>query len=106
MRHRYNRFALGRGKQRHPLGVAPGDADVINPHADDLAAVGHHHRLVIVFHRERRHDLAVTVGGFDVQNPLAAAPGGAVFEGRCALAEAIFGDPQHEFFRLGHFAER
>ena len=49
-------------EQRHALGLAAGDADVVHRAADQLPAIGHQHDLVALGHREGRHHLAVAFG--------------------------------------------
>src|SRR5262245_10843211 len=53
-------------EQRHALGLAAGDADVVDWAADELAAIGHQHDLVALRHRERGHHFAVALGDVHV----------------------------------------
>src|SRR5690348_15228323 len=52
-------LALGGAEERHALRAAAGDADVVDRHADDLAAIGDQHDLVAVLDREGGDELAV-----------------------------------------------
>src|SRR5262245_45250262 len=83
-------------EQRHALGLAAGDADVVHRAADELSAVGHQHDLVAFGNREGGHHLAVALGDVHVGNALPAAAGDPVFIGRTALAIAARSDRKDE----------
>ena len=64
--------------------------------ADQLAAVGHQHDLVLVLDREGGDDITVALGARDIGDALPAPVGDAVFIGRGALAIAIGRDGEDE----------
>src|SRR5471032_2119267 len=76
---------------------APRNADTVDRTADQRAAVGHQHDLVVLQHREGRHDLTA-LGEVHQLDALAAAAGDPVLVGRGALAETRRSHGQHELF--------
>src|SRR5215813_10593010 len=84
---RHHLLVLGGVEHDHAPGGAAGDADAFDAGADELAAVGHQHQLILVLDRERGDHAAGIAGHRHGDNAFAAAPGGAVFVGRAALAE-------------------
>ena len=87
------------------MGAPAGNADFINIGTNHLPAIGNQHDLITGRHRERGHHGAVTLGNIDICNPLATAPGPAIFMCRSAFAHAFFGDRQDEFFNGAKFGE-
>src|SRR5215813_14851657 len=100
---RHHLLVLGGVEHDHALGRAAGDADAFDAGADELAAVGHQHQLILVLDRERGDHAAGIAGHRHGDNAFAAAPGGAVLVGRAALAEPALGDREHELLGLRHF---
>src|SRR3981081_622302 len=79
----------------HAAGGASRYANSVHGTADQRSTVGHQHDLVVVQHRERRHDLAA-FGQAHQFDALAAASGHPILVSRGALAEARRGDGEHE----------
>src|SRR3546814_11365959 len=68
-------------EERDAAGGAPGDADVVDRAADQLAGVGHQHDLVARRHRESGHHAGLAPARareVEVAVALAPAPGPAV----------------------------
>src|SRR5580692_9406153 len=100
--HRRHLLAIAGREHDDALRRAAGDADAVDRAADQLAAVGDQHDLVGLLDRERGDDAAVLFGDRHGDDAFAAAAGGAVLVGRGALAEAFFGNRQHELLGFGH----
>src|SRR5262249_18666093 len=49
---RHDLLVLSRVEHDHALGRASGDADTCDRRANELAAIGHQHHLIGLFHRE------------------------------------------------------
>src|SRR5882672_2855427 len=81
--------------QAHPLRRAPHLADLLDLRADEHAAGGDQHDLVLVAHQHRADDLAVPLARLDRDHALSAAAVARVFGDRRALAEAFLGRGQH-----------
>ena len=91
-----------RCRRRHALRAAADDADVVDRHADDLAAVGDQHDLVAVLDREGGDQRAVPLVDRHGDDAFAAAPGDPVLVGRRALAVAVLRDGQDELLGGAH----
>src|SRR5580658_6283361 len=91
-------LVLGGVEHDHALGRTAGDPDALYRATDQLALVGHQHDLIGLFHREGGDQLAVAVIDRHRDDAFAAAAGGAVLEGRGALAVAVDGHRQHHLF--------
>src|SRR6202040_279429 len=100
---RHHALAFRGVEYDHPLRAAAGDADAVDRAADQLPAVGHQHDLVGFLEREGGDDAAVAGGHRHGDDAFAAAPGGAVFVGRRALAVAALAYREHELLRRRHF---
>src|SRR5262249_50996576 len=94
----------------HALGRAAGDADPLDAGADQLAAIGDQHELVLVLDRERGDELAgflpdavVALAHVHGDDAFPAATSDAVFERRGALAVTAFGNREHELLGRRHF---
>src|SRR6266850_3675188 len=81
--------------QAHPLSRSPHLADLLDLRADEHAAGGDQHDLVLVAHQHRADDLAVPLARLDRDHALSAAAVARVFGDRRALAEAVLGRGQH-----------
>ena len=86
----------------HPLRRPAGHPDVVDAAADDLAAVGHQHDLVVMLDREGGDERPVALVDRHRHDAFAAAPGDPVFERRGALAVAIGRDGQDELLGGAH----
>src|SRR5262245_48563888 len=86
----------------HALGRASGDADAFHARADELAAVGDEHELILLLDRERSDHSAGLAGHRHGDDAFAAATGGAVLVRRGALAVAALGHREHELLRRRH----
>ena len=83
--HRHHLLALLEPDEAHALGVAADGGDAVDRHADELAAVGDQHQVVVVGDDAQADHLAVALGGLDGDDALAAAVLGRVVRGRaCA----------------------
>src|SRR5712692_3782555 len=91
-----DRILLVQSEQAHALRRAAGFADFVGVDADNLPVLGDDHHVGLFGHLERRDHGAVTVGGLQVDDALAAARGDAVFRERRALTEALLRDGQHQ----------
>src|SRR6266511_6466334 len=89
---RHHLLVFGRVEHDHALRRSSGDADALDAGADELAAIGHQHELVLVLDRERCDQAAGLAGHRHGDDAFATAAGGAVLVGRAALAEAALGD--------------
>src|SRR3954471_5496817 len=88
-------LALGEVDERHALRRAAHLADLVHARADEHAAVGDQHDLVIRRRERRRAHLAVALGRLDRDHALrAAAVAGVLGDGR-ALAVAVLGGGEH-----------
>ena len=89
--------------QRHALGRAPLFPDLRHLGADDHAAGGNQHHLVLLFHQHRADETAVAIARVDRDHALGAAAMASVLGNRRALAEAVLGRGQHGLnFIFGH----
>ena len=95
---RHDLFVNCRREDRDTFGRAAGNADAVDRHTDQLAAVGDEHDLVRVLDREGRHQLAdlAGLGCISGADTLAAATGNTEVIGRRALAETLFGYGKYE----------
>ena len=75
--------------EAHALRVAADGRDAVDRHADQLAAVGDQHQVVVVGDQAQADHLAVALGGLDGDDALAAAVLGRVVGRRRALAVAV-----------------
>ncbi len=85
-------------KDRHTLGVAASNADVIDGAADQLAAVGHQHDLIGFSHGERRHQRTVALIDNHGNDAFAAPSRSSVLVRRGPLTIALLRNSQHELF--------
>src|SRR5215510_14247638 len=92
---RHHPLTLADIDDAYAAGGAARNANSIHRTADQRAAVGHQHDLIVVEHRERRHDSS-TFGEAHQLHALTAAAGYTIFVGRGALAEARRGHGEHE----------
>src|SRR6266545_249369 len=83
---RHHALALAHVDDAYAAGGATRNANAIHRTADQRAAVGHQHDLVVAQHGEGRHDLAAP-GQTHQLDALAAAAGHPVLVSRGALAE-------------------
>ncbi len=77
--------------------ITPGNADIHHRRADQLAAVGDQHDLLILRYREGGHHIAIPAGCFDIDNSLPAAVCHTIFIGVGPLAVAIFSNGEQHF---------
>src|SRR5262249_24058618 len=89
---------------------AAGDADPLDAGADQLAAIGDQHELVLVLDRERGDELAgflpdaaVALAHVHRNDAFSATTSDAVLERRGALAVTAFGNREHELLGRRHF---
>src|SRR5271156_4101844 len=82
-------LVLGLAEDGDALGVAGGDADLGDPHPDQLSLVADQQQFVALLDRERRDEAAAALGQVVGDQALAAAAGPAIVVGRGALAEAL-----------------
>src|SRR5215471_17138015 len=92
---RHDPLALADIDDAYAAGGAARNANSIHRTADQRTAVGHQHDLIVVEHRERRHD-GSSSGEAHQLHALAAAARHAILVGRGALAEAGRGHGEHE----------
>src|SRR5438093_1367198 len=78
---RHHLLVLGGVEHDHALGRAAGDADAFDAGADELAAIGDQHDLVLVLDREGRHHAAGLAGDRHGDDAFAAAAGGSILIG-------------------------
>src|SRR5260221_2096153 len=89
--------------ERHALGGTAHLADFLHARADEHAARGDEHDLVVGRHQRRRDHLAVALRGLDRDHALRAAPVPGVLGDGGALAEAVLGRGEHALrLVLGH----
>ena len=88
-------LALVERDQGHALGGAALLADLRHRGADQHAAGGDQHHLVVVVDQHRADQRAVALGSLDRDHALAAAAVARVLGDRRALAEAVLGRRQH-----------
>src|SRR5262245_58402363 len=101
---RHHALALADIDDAYAAGGASRNANSIHRTADQGAAVGHQHDLVVAEHGERRHDGAAPRHAHQL-DALAAAAGHPILVGRGALAEARRGDGEHELLLALQLAE-
>src|SRR6185312_13808195 len=82
-------LALVDAHQPHALRVTAQRRDALDRDADDLAAVGDEHEVLLVGDEAATHDLAVALGGLDGDDAEAAAALDRVLGDRGALAVAV-----------------
>ena len=82
-------LALAEIDQMHTLGVAPDDGNFLHARANERAAAGDEHRLVLGRDDAGTHDRAVTRAHLDRDHALTTAAVFRVLRERCALAVAI-----------------
>src|SRR5215472_15738738 len=87
-----NAFALIELDQAHALRIASDYTHVFDPQADDLAAVGNQHHVVVDSDLAHAHHVAGLVRHLHRDYAFAAAMGQAVLGSGRALAEAQFGN--------------
>src|SRR6185503_1800946 len=80
--------------EAHALRVAADGRDAVDGHADQLAAVGDQHQVVVVGDQAQPDHLAVALGGRGGDDALAAAVLGRVVGRRRALAVALLAHGQ------------
>src|SRR5581483_7580055 len=90
-------LALAERDQRHALRRAALLADLRDLGADQDAAGGDQHHLVVVVHEHRADERAVALGGLDRDQALAAAAMSRVLADRRPLAEAVLGRREDGF---------
>ncbi len=84
------------------MGIAAGNTNVMDRGADQAAGVRDQHDVVVLLNWGRGNHWAVTVGGLDIDDALAAPSRYPVFIGRCTLAIAVFGDGEDILFGCRH----
>src|SRR5689334_2594534 len=96
-------LALAQVDERDTLRGAAHLADLVHARADQHAAGGDQHDLVLRGHERRGHDPAVALGGLDGNHALGAAPVARVLHDRGALAVAVLGGGEDTLLLvLGH----
>src|SRR6185369_4425408 len=88
--------------QPDPLRVPADDRDVVHLDPDQHPAVGDQHHLVPVLHLRQADDVAVPLGGLDVDDALAPATLDPILGLLGALAVAVRGDGEDGGARLDH----
>ena len=88
--------ALVEPQQADSLCRAAGFADFAGVDANHFAVAGDDHHVGIFSDLESCDDGAITIGGFQVDDALAAARSDAIFGERRALAVALLGDGEHQ----------
>src|SRR5690349_14124778 len=106
---RHHPLAFADIDDAYAAGGAARNANSVHRTADQRAAIGNQHDLIVVEHGERRHDRsAPTLANFGEAHQLhalTAAAGHAIFVGRGALAEARRGHGEHELLLALQFPE-
>src|SRR5688572_28987029 len=96
-------LALGQVDERDPLRGTAHLADLVHARADEDAAGGDQHDLILGRNERRGDHLAVPLGGLDRDHALRAAPVARVLGDRRALAVAVLGRREHALaLVLGH----
>src|SRR4029453_11878685 len=103
LRDRHHLIALFHLDQPDPLRRAADDANVAGLHAQDHPLLRDQHDLVVFEHVGHAHDLAVAIGGLDVDDADAAAALEPVLLELGALAVAVLRDRQERAARFHHF---
>src|SRR5919106_2796237 len=88
-------LALAQRDECYALGGAPHFADLRHRGADEDAAGGDEHHLVLLLDEHRADDRAVALGDLDCDHALSAAPVARVVAHRRALAVAVRGRGEH-----------
>src|SRR5258706_4777505 len=88
-------LAFAEVDERHALRGSAHLADLIHPGADENAAVGGQHDLVVGRDQRGGDHLAVALACLDRDHPLRSAPMARVFDDRGALAEAVLCGGEH-----------
>lgn len=85
-------ISFGQGHDADTLRVSADGTDLAGPRSDDHPLLGDEHDFVVVSDARDGDDVAVTFGGFDVDEPFAAAILGAVLFEEGSLAVAVLTD--------------
>src|SRR5215469_4772858 len=105
-RHGDDPLSVADPENHDTLAAAASDPDVVDRATDHHAAIRHEHDLVVVPHREDRHDRVAAPSQVHVVEPLPAAPGKPVIVSRGSDAVSLFGDAEYKFLALREIVER
>ncbi len=98
--HRDDLLPLRRFEQGNALRIPPGNPDIRDRCPDHLTTIRDQHDLYNLRDRESSNDIAIPVGGFNIDDPLSTAIGDTIFKGIRPLAIAVFGNGEQNFLIL------